>query len=224
MQRLRTIRANFFHSGFKMPLLNPNQSYTFSKIFELKAEVDKLVADFGYSLRRTRLNFTQYLGELDRFDETKNRIEELLPYVNLANETARREVLIAPIVADVVHYTRAQLRIEYPIKVTEQLQGLLDYLLRSESQLLVIEAKQEDLTNGFTQLAAELIALDQWQDSTDIAVQPNLVGAVTTGILWQFGVLHRQTKLIEQGLNSYRVTEDLEPLMRILIATLLKQN
>ncbi|MDZ7957575.1 MAG: hypothetical protein RMY34_06660 [Aulosira sp. DedQUE10] len=207
-----------------MPLLNPNQSYTFSKIFELKAEVDKLVADFGYSLRRTRLNLTQYPGEFDRFDDTKNRIEELLPYVNLANETARREVLIAPIVADVVHYTRAQLRIEYPIKVTEQLQGLLDYLLRSESQLLVIEAKQEDLTNGFTQLAAELIALDQWQDSTDIVVQPNLVGAVTTGILWQFGVLHRQTKLIEQGLDSYRVTEDLEPLMRILVATLLKQN
>ena len=204
-----------------MSLLNPNQSYTFSKIFELKPEVDKLVQEFGYSLRRTRLNLPLYSGELDRFCDTRNRIEELLPYVNLANETARREVLIAPVVVDVVHYTRAQLRIEYPIKVTEQLQGLLDYLLRTQSQLLVIEAKQEDLTNGFTQLASELIALDQWQDSTDISVQPNLVGAVTTGILWQFGVLYRQTKLIEQGLNSYRVTEDLEQLMRILVAALL---
>ena len=204
-----------------MSLLNPNQSYTFSKIFELKPEVDKLVQEFGYSMRRTRLNLPLYSGELDRFCDTRNRIEELLPYVNLANETARREVLIAPVVVDVVHYTRAQLRIEYPIKVTEQLQGLLDYLLRTQLQLLVIEAKQEDLTNGFTQLASELIALDQWQDSTDISVQPNLVGAVTTGILWQFGVLYRQTKLIEQGLNSYRVTEDLEQLMRILVAALL---
>ena len=85
----------------------------------------------------------------------------------------------------------------------------------------MIEAKQEDLTNGFTQLASELIALDQWHDSIDISVQPNLVGAVTTGILWQFGVLYRQTKLIEQGLNSYRVTKDLEQLMRILVAALL---
>ncbi len=141
----------------------------------------------------------------------------------MANETARREVLIAPVVVDVVHYTRAQLRIEYPIKVTEQLQGLLAYLLRTESQLLVIKPKQEDLTNGFTQLASELIALDQWQDSTDISTQPNLVGAVTTGISWQFGVLHRKTKLIEQGLNSYRVTEDLEQLMRILVAALLNK-
>lgn len=204
-----------------MSLLDPNQSYTFRKIFELRAEVDKLVGEFGYSLKRSRFNLPEYSGELDRFEETKSRIEELLPYVNLANETARREVLIAPLIADVVYYTKAQLRIEYPIKVTEQLQGLLDYLLRSHSQLLVIEAKQEDLTNGFTQLAAELIALERWEDSTDIEVQPDLVGAVTTGVLWQFGVLHRKTKLIEQSLNSYRVTEDLEQLMRILIAALL---
>ena len=107
-----------------MSLLNPNQSYTFSKIFELKPEVEKLIQEFGYSLRRTRLNLPLYSGEIDRFCDTQNRIEELLPYVNLANETARREVLIAPVVVDVVHYTRAQLRIEYPIKVTEQLQGL----------------------------------------------------------------------------------------------------
>ena len=203
-----------------MSLLNPNQSYTFNKIFELRAEVDKLVEEFGYSLKRTRLNLPLHLGELDRLQDTRNRIEELLPYVNLANETARREVLIAPVVTDIVHYTRAQLRIEYPIRVTEQLQGILDYLLRTQSHLLVIEAKQEDLTNGFTQLASELIALDQWQDSTDIDLQPNLVGAVTTGVLWQFGVLNRHTKLIEQGLNSYRVTEDLEQLIRILVATL----
>jgi hypothetical protein len=204
-----------------MSLLDPNQSYTFSKIFELRAEVDKLVAEFGYSLQRSRLELPQYLGQLDRFEETKNRIEELLPYVNLANETARREVLIAPVVADIIHYTKAQLRIEYPIKVTEQLQGLLDYLLRSKCQLLVIEAKQEDLTNGFTQLAAQLIALDNWEDSTDISLQPDLIGAVTTGVLWQFGVLHRESKLIEQSLNSYRVTEDLEQLMRILVSVLL---
>ena len=49
------------------------------------------------------------------------------------------------------------------------------------------------------------------------------MGSVKTGILWQFGVLYRQTKLIEQGLNSYRVTEDLEQLMQILVAALLDE-
>lgn len=198
--------------------LDLNQSYTFNKIFELKIEVDELVAEFGYSLTRKRLQLPQYTGELDRLEELRQRIDEVLPYVNLANEATRREVLIARLVIDLVHYTHAQLRIEYPIKVTEQLQGYFDYLLRTQTSLLVIEAKQEDLTNGFTQLAAELIALDLWTKSTQ---QSELIGAVTTGTIWQFGVLHRATKQIDQGLNSYRVTEDLDPLMRILVKALL---
>jgi hypothetical protein len=199
-------------------LLDLNQSYTFSKIFELKIEVDELVAEYGYSLTRKRLHLPQYSGELDRLKELRERIEEVLPYVNLANDATRREVLIAPVVIDLVHYTHAQLRIEYPIKVTEQLQGYFDHLLRTQTSLLVTEAKQEDLTNGFTQLAAELIALDLWTNSPQ---QSELIGAVTTGTIWQFGVLHRATKHIDQGLNSYRVTEDLDPLMRILVKALL---
>jgi hypothetical protein len=199
-------------------LLDLNQSYTFSKIFELKIEVDELVAEYGYSLTRKRLYLPQYTGELDRLKELRERIEEVLPYVNLANDATRREVLIAPVVIDLVHYTHAQLRIEYPIKVTEQLQGYFDHLLRTQTSLLVTEAKQEDLTNGFTQLAAELIALDLWTNSPQ---QSELIGAVTTGTIWQFGVLHRATKHIDQGLNSYRVTEDLDPLMRILVKALL---
>lgn len=198
-------------------LLDPNQSYTFSKIFELKAEADELVAEFGYSLIRKPLHLPQYTGELDRLEELRQRIEEILPYVSLANEATRREVLISPVVIDLVHYTHAQLRIEYPIKVNEQLQGYFDYFLRSETNLLVIEAKKEDLTNGFTQLATELIALDQWRKSTQ---QTELIGAVTTGNIWQFGVLHRASKQIDQGLNSYRVPEDLEVLMRILVQSL----
>jgi hypothetical protein len=70
-------------------------------------------------------------------------------------------MLIAPLMEDLIHYTRAQLRIEYALKVNERLQGELDYLLRTKTNLLVVEAKQEDLTNGFTQMAVQLIALDQ---------------------------------------------------------------
>ena len=199
-------------------LLNPNQSYTFSKIFELRIEPDDLATDFGYTLERTRLNLPQYQGELDRLEELRSRIEEVLPYVSLASETSRREVLISQVVLDLVHYTKAQLRIEYPIKVTEQLQGYLDYFLRSETGLLVIEAKREDLDYGFTQLVAEMIALDQWDRTPEQSV---LLGAVTTGTVWQFGRLHRETKEIEQGLNLYRVPDDLDQLMRILVQVLI---
>jgi hypothetical protein len=106
---------------------------------------------------------------------------------------------------------------EYPVKVSDQLQGYVDYLLHNQSNLIVVEAKQEDMTNGFTQLAMEMIALDQWSDTPD---QLQLIGAVTTCSLWQFGRLDRSIKVIGQGLNSYRVTEDLEPLLRILVQSL----
>lgn len=204
-----------------MPLLDFNHSYTFSEIAFLKAPTDELLAEYGYSLERTLLDLGQYQGELDRLEERKSRLEEILPYLDLTNEQSRREMLIAPLMEDLIHYTRAQLRIEYSIKVSEQLQGRLDYLLRTKTNLLVVDAKHEDLTNGFTQMAVELIALDQWEKSTSVEQQSQLLGAVSTGTIWQFGVLHRQDKLVTQELTLYRVPTDLEPLTRILVAALL---
>ena len=203
-----------------MPLLDPNRSYTFSEVGKLKAPTDELLAEYGYSLERTLIDLPQYQGELDRLQERRERIEEVLPYLDLTNEQSRREMLIAPLMEDLIHYTKAQLRIEYALKVSERLQGELDYLLRTKTNLLVVEAKQEDLTNGFTQMAVQLIALDQWEKSTLVEQQPELVGAVSTGTIWQFGVLHRQQKLVTQELTLYRVPTDLEPLMRILVAAL----
>jgi len=145
-----------------MSILNPNQSYTFSKIFELKPEVDEFVAEFGYSFTRKKLKLSKYQGELDRLQELNDRLEEILPYVSLTTEISRREILISRVVTELIHYTHANLKIEYQLKVSEQLQGYLDYLLHTENNFIVIEAKNEDLMNGFTQLTAELIALDQW--------------------------------------------------------------
>ncbi len=55
------------------------------------------------------------------------------------------------------------LRIEYPVKVNNLLQGNLDYLICSIHSLIVVEAKRDDLTRGFTQLAVEAIALSMVQ-------------------------------------------------------------
>jgi hypothetical protein len=201
----------------RQPLLDPNRSYTFSNYFELGFPVDDLVAEFGYSFERKFLSLPEYLGSLDRLTSLKQRIEEVLPYVDLENEATRREILIAPIITDLIHYSRAKLRIEYNIKVDNKLQGNLDYYLRSQTNLIVIEAKQADINRGFTQLATEMIALDKWTDST----QTEILGAVTTGNVWQFGILYRQIQSIEQAINLYRVTEELEVVVRILLAALM---
>ena len=201
----------------RQPLLDPNRSYTFSNYFELGFTVDDLVAEFGYSFERKFLTLPQYPHKLDRITDLKERIEEILPYVDLENEATRREMLIAPIITDLIHYSHAKLRIEYSIQVDNRLQGKLDYLLRSTTNLIVIEAKQADINRGFTQLATEIIALDQWMDSP----QTEILGAVTTGNIWQFGILNRQSKSICEGINLYRVTEELEIIIRILLARLI---
>ncbi|MCC5625234.1 hypothetical protein [Nostoc sp. CHAB 5715] len=201
----------------RTPLLDPNRSYTFSNYFELGFAVDDLVAEFGYSFERKFLELPQYSGSLDRLADLKQRIEEVLPFVDLENEATRREILIAPIVTDLIHYSRAKLRIEYSIKVNNKLQGNFDYYLRTTTNLIVIEAKQADINRGFIQLATEMIALDKWTDST----QAEILGAVTTGNVWQFGILNRQKQSIEQAINLYRVTEELEVVVRTMLAALM---
>jgi hypothetical protein len=116
-------------------LLNENQSYTFSKIFDLKIDADELAAELGYSFERKRLQLPQHDGDLSTIETIRTYIESVMPYVNLANETSRREILVAPVILEVVRQTGAELKIEYPIKVTEQLQGILDYFLRSKTEL-----------------------------------------------------------------------------------------
>jgi hypothetical protein len=200
----------------KPSILQPGQSYTFRQYFEMAYEPDDILAEFGYTLKRSILSLPESTAELNRLENLKTRIQESLPYISLTSEAARRELLIAPLLLDIVHYTRAQLRLEYPLIVTEQLKGSLDYYLYSVGKLLVIEAKNADLARGFTQLAVELIALDQWTDSNE----PILQGAVSTGDIWQFSILHRSQKQIEQRLTLYRVPDDLEILVRILIKIL----
>lgn len=44
------------------------------------------------------------------------------------------------------------------------------------------------------------------------------------GNIWQFGVLHRQSKQVVQDINLYCVPADLEDLLRILVAILEKSS
>jgi hypothetical protein len=197
----------------RIAIIQPEQSYTFSDYFKLNFAPQDILAYFGVSLQRQSLKLSQYSGTLDRFTELKSRIEESLPRLSLTSEMARREFLIAPVLTDILHYTQATLNVEYPVNVSNQLKGYLDYLLQNQQTFLVIEAKNEDLERGFIQLAIELIALDQWIESD----QPILYGAISTGNIWQFGKFDRQTRAITQDLDLYRVPADLNDLLRILV-------
>ncbi|PZV10032.1 MAG: hypothetical protein DCF22_17545 [Leptolyngbya sp.] len=192
-------------------ILQEGQSYTFRSYFEMPYEADEILAEFGYELRRSRLSLPTVTIVLERLSELKQRLEETLVLISLSNEAARREALVFPVLLEVARFCQCQIRIEYPLTVNDWLKGNLDYLLRRNGDLLVIEAKNADLARGFTQLAVELIALAQAESKT------LLYGAVTIGDTWRFGCLDSQSHQITQDLTLYRVPDDLEQLTQILI-------
>ena len=197
-------------------IIQPDQSYTFADYFKLNFAPQDILAYFKVSLQRRFLKLPRHPGPLDRLVQLKSRVEESLPRLGLTSEMARREFLIAPVLTDVLHYTQATLNVEYPVAVSNQLKGSLDYLFQNHQTFLVVEAKNEDLERGFVQLAVELIALEQWIDSEQSILQ----GAISTGNIWQFGQFDRESREMTQDLDLYRVPADLEDLLRILVRIL----
>jgi len=198
----------------KPSLLQPDESYTFRSYFEMPYEADEILQEFGYALTRQRLNLPQTLEVLEFLPSLHQRLEESLPFVSLSSETARREILVAPLLLEVVRHCHCQLRIEYPVMVNNWLRGNLDYLLHREQSLLVVAAKNDDMTRGFTQLAIEMIAIAEKEE------QDILYGAVTIGDAWRFGRLDQHQGVITQDVALYRVPDDVVDLTRILVGIL----
>jgi hypothetical protein len=196
-------------------ILQKEKSYTFADYFELAYPTEDVVAEFGYQYELTKLDLPQ--AELEHpLDELQAMFYKKLPHVSLTSETAKREVLIAPILLELLDHLDLKIDIEYPVYVSERLKGNIDYLVRSQQEFVVVEAKKADMERGFTQLAVELIAMDQRDDGK----QEMLYGAITVGDLWRFGALHRQQKLISKDIDSFRVPLDLEDLFKVLLGIL----
>lgn len=196
-------------------LLDKDASYTFRSYFELSHDTDEILAEFGYSYRQARLNLPKTQKPLAGIDQLKTQIEATLPYVQLTSEIAKREVLVAPVLTRVATLCHQILRFEYSLKVNNWLQGSLDYLIRAQQQIVVVEAKHDDLTRGFTQLAVEMIALSMLDDAPQV-----IHGAVTMGNFWIFGLLNRDKKQITQDIGGYQVPDDVEDLIRVLVSLL----
>ena len=206
-----------------MTTINAQQAYTYSRYSELQIDPIDLCEYFGYRLDIVNeLSLATLTGALADLPQLQQRLSRISTRLISRNEQSKREMLVAPVVEYVVEIADALIRIEYAVKVSHQLQGTVDYLLSIDNlaQLLVIEAKRDDLDYGFTQLMAELIALDQWERSPSRESQPILLGAITTGAIWQFAALDRVEKKIRQGVRSFRSPEDLDEIVRNLVGSL----
>lgn len=200
----------------KPSILDPAASYSFSQYAALPFDTADILAEFGVAFQSASLQ----LPEQQPLDPTPliHELTENLALVNPTSEIARRESLIFPVLKTVCKFIQSPLKIEYSIQVSNQLKGNVDYFIPTPQNVIIIEAKNADLGKGFTQLAVELIALDQWLDTPVDC----LYGAVTTGDTWKFGLFYRQQKLIQKDINTYGVPNDLAKVLAILFGITLQ--
>jgi hypothetical protein len=130
----------------KPKILDPNESYSFSRYAELPYERDDILADLGCTISTQQIVLPQYTGAL-QLQELGDRLTDAFQFTTISSEQARREFLIAPI----------------------------------------------------------------------------LYGAVTTGQIWQFGTFHRTNQHLIEDPSLYRIPNELEPLIRVLIGIISEQ-
>ncbi len=198
-----------------MSILKKDRNYTFSDYFELNYPTEDIVAELGYQYHLTKLTLPR--GVVNHsLSKLQTTFYEKLPYISLTSETAKREMIVAPILLELLDEIKVKIDIEYPVYVSKYLKGNLDYWIHSSNHFLVVEAKKSDMEKGFTQLAIELIAMDQYLEATS----EFLYGAITVGDMWRFGTLERQQKKIMKDIDSFRVPLDMEELFQVLIGIL----
>lgn len=199
-----------------MHLTLPTTVRGFHDYYKLTASPRDLAEAFGFAFVAENLSLAEAPEELLWLSALQSKLTYAVSHLDFESEMMRREFLIAPVLFEVAQYLDANLRSEYGIRVSDQLKGSLDYYLRASQNICIVEAKQGDLSRGFSQLCAELIAVDQQGDLTSDV----LYGAVSFGDLWRFGRLDRSEKRITQDLEILGVPRDTERLMRVLIAIL----
>ena len=195
-----------------------DRKYTFSDYFDFANPTEEIANTFGYTFAVKILD----LPTAANVDKTtiialQESFYEILPKIAMNSEIAKRDFMIAPILWGVIRHAQAKINVEYPIDIDNRLSGSLDYLLRSNQEIIVIEAKKGDIDKGFNQLVAEMIALDKHEEGESPS---SLYGAVSIGELWRFGVLDRKEKNILKDLHTYRVPEDVEKVFMALLGIL----
>ncbi len=197
-------------------IFKPGKKYSFSDYFELNQPTKEIIAEFGYEYHFEPLILPEANREVSIRERLRDMYLKKLPLISLTSEAAKREFYIAPLLLELLDYTRAEIDVEYPLDAGENLSGNIDYLLKYAQQMVIIEAKKGDLERGFNQLAVELIALDKVSPATPHA----LYGAVTLGDVWRFGMLDREAKTLKKDMHVYTLLADVEKILSTLIGIL----
>jgi len=204
----------------KKSIFIEDRKYTFSDYFSMSASVKEIVTELGYSLFTQRIQLPQNLDYDKNIIEHLNRLyDTIFLKINLNSEFSKREFLISPLLIELAQLIDITIETENTIFVNDKLAGSFDYFVQGKQNLIVIEAKNKDMEGGFKQLAAELIALDCYDDLQN---RPLLYGAITLGDIWKFAILDRHQKQLIKDINSYTIPHNTDEVFGVLMGILME--
>ncbi|NJN76096.1 MAG: hypothetical protein HC796_07705 [Synechococcaceae cyanobacterium RL_1_2] len=82
---------------------------------------------------------------MNSYQTTIQKIKEILPYVNLAVDSARRQFLIAPLILDLVTHTKAEANFDYPIPSIGEFTIVIHYFLEFRQTVILMSAKNSKI-------------------------------------------------------------------------------
>lgn len=151
----------------------------------------------AFKIKYTEEDYVEYCdiepskAFLEEFEFSRKNIDVF------SSEASRCENVIYPIIRDVYksYVGKYSLWSHKSISHDQVLSGTPDYIISTKSELgktvlgipivVVVEAKQNNFTQGWGQCLAELVAVQKINENEKITVH----GIVTDGELWQFGKL-----------------------------------
>ena len=107
-------------------IFKEGKKYTFSDYFEMNHPTEEIVQAFGYSLALEDIQFPRaQVVEAQRVNQLREAYYAILPKITMTSEMAKREVMIGPLLQEVIRVLDAKLNIEYPLELDDKLSGIL---------------------------------------------------------------------------------------------------
>jgi len=159
-------------------------------------------------------------------EDFSRHLNENIPLALAINtEKARSEFLIAPTLLELRRRSPIPISLfsgtEFNVSPEQGLSGYCDYIISlSKQQLMIsapliaiVEAKNEDIKAGLGQCIAEMVAAQLFNQEANRSIGI-LYGIVTTGEIWKFLQLSKQTVTID--LTDYYIN-NIEQILGILL-------
>ncbi|NEO00634.1 MAG: hypothetical protein F6K50_35890 [Moorea sp. SIO3I7] len=186
--------------------------------------LDTLKNKFNLSIQE-RVNLFESVEPVTPSPLLNEILEENLPLgLEIDTEKARSELIVAPILVEIRKQFNRKISLfsgtEFTIDKSKGLNGRCDFIIsHSPEQLdvtapiaILVEAKNDNLKSAIPQCIAEMVAAQIFNEHKNNPI-PFIYGGVTTGSLWKFMKLVKNSVYIE---SEEHFIGNLEALLGIL--------